>query len=325
MHILVTGGTGFVGQHLVRALLDRGHRVAMLGRDFSRAGSLLGAGAVVVRADLRDRAAVVDACAGADAVYHVGALSAPWGRSADFFSINVGGTQHVIDGCQQHRVGRLIVVSSPSVLFNGRDQPLLTDAAPYPARFISTYSLTKKLAEDRVNAAIGRGLPALILRPKAIFGPGDTTLLPRLIEAARQGRLPQIGDGRNLVDITYVDNVVHALLLALESQAALGRTYTLTNDEHVPLWDMIRTVLRDLGIPRQLRRLPLPIALAMAGLMEARASLTGREPLLTRYSVAILARTQTYDIAAARRDLRYTPIVSVAEGVRRTLAGWVRR
>src|SRR5688500_12802274 len=123
MHILPTGGTGFVGQHLVRARLDRGHRAAILGRDSSAAGPRLGA-----------RAAVVDACAGADAVYHVGALSAPWGRSADFFSINVGGTQRVIDGCQQHRVWRLIVVSSPSVLFNGRDQPLLTDAAPYPAR-----------------------------------------------------------------------------------------------------------------------------------------------------------------------------------------------
>jgi nucleoside-diphosphate-sugar epimerase len=320
MRILVTGATGFVGQHLVRALLDRGHRVAMLGRDFSRAGALLDAGALRVQADLRDRAAIVAACAGCDAVYHVGAFSAPWGRSADFYAINVVGTEHVIAGCRQHNVGRLIAISSPSVLFNGRDQPLLTDAAPYPARFISTYSLSKKLAEDRVNAAIRQGLPALIVRPKAIFGPGDTTLLPRLIQAARQGRLPQIGAGRNLVDLTYIDNVVHALLLALDTPAALGNTYTITNDEHVLLWDVIRTVLHALGIPSQLRRLPLPVALAVAGLMEARARLTGREPLLTRYSVAILARTQTYDITAARRDLGYTPVVSVAEGVRRTLA-----
>src|SRR4029079_15294073 len=152
MRILVTGSTGFVGQHLVRALLERGHHVWMLGRHFERASSLLEAGATRVQADLPDRASIIGACAQMDAVYHVGALSAPWGRSADFHAINVGGTEHVIAGCGRHKVGRLGVVSAPSVLFNGRDQHLLTDAAPYPVRFISTYSATKKLAEDRVNA-----------------------------------------------------------------------------------------------------------------------------------------------------------------------------
>jgi 2-alkyl-3-oxoalkanoate reductase len=324
MQLLVTGGTGFVGQHLVRALLARGHQVSMLGRRFDGAAALLGAGARKIQADLRDRAAIMAACAQIDAVYHVGALSAPWGRGADFHAINVGGTEHVIDGCVRHNVRRLIVVSSPSVLFNGRDQHLLTDAAPYPARFISTYSATKKLAEDRVNAAIRHGLPALIVRPKAIFGPGDATLFPRLIQAARQGRLPQIGAGRNLVDLTYVDNVVHALVLALDAPAAVGNTYTITNDEHVALWDVIKGVLRRLGIQAQLRRLPVSVALAMAGLMEAQARLVGSEPLLTRYSVAVLARTQTYDITAARRDLQYRQIVSVAEGIDRTLADFER-
>jgi 2-alkyl-3-oxoalkanoate reductase len=320
MRILVTGSTGFVGQHLVRALLERGHRVWMLGRNFAAASALLEAGAIRVQADLRDRASIIGACAQMDAVYHVGALSAPWGRSADFHAINVGGTEHVIAGCVRHEVGRLIAVSSPSVLFNGRDQHLLSDSAPYPPRFISAYSATKKLAEDRLNAAIRQGLPALIMRPKAIFGPGDTTLFPRLIRAARDGRLSQIGAGRNLVDLTYVGNVVEALLLALHAPDAVGKTYTITNDEHVPLWDVIRTVLRRLDIPAQLRTLPLTAAMVVARLMEIRALLTGREPLLTRYSVAVLARTQTYDISAARRDLRYVPSVPVAEGIRQTLA-----
>jgi nucleoside-diphosphate-sugar epimerase len=320
MQILVTGGTGFVGQHLVRALLERGHQVWMLGRDFSRSSANRAAGARPVQADLRDRSAIVAACAGMDAVYHVGALSAPWGAAADFQAINVGGTENVVAGCERQQVGRLVVVSSPSVLFNGRDQALLTDAAPYPTRFISTYSATKKLAEDRVNAAMRRGLPAVILRPKAIFGPGDTTLLPRLIAAARQGRLPQIGGGRNLVDLTYVENVVAALLLALTAPAALSNTYTITNDEHAPLWDVIRTVLQRLAIPSNLRAVPLSLALLAARLMELRAQITRREPLLTRYSVAILARTQTYDISAARRDLGYAPPVSLAQGIERTLA-----
>ena len=272
-----------------------------------------------MRTDLRDRDAVIAACAGVDAVCHVGALSAPWGRAADFHAINVGGTEHVLAGCRAHGVGRMVYVSSPSVVFDGTDHRDLTEDAPYPRRLTSVYSLTKKLGEDRVRAAAAAGLATVTLRPKAVFGPGDTSLLPRLLAAARKGRLPQIGDGRNLVDVTYVDNVVHALLLALTAGAAVGRTYTITNGEHVPLWDLIKTVLRRLGVNANLRRLPYRVVYALAGLMELRATLFGGEPLLTRYTAAILAKTQTYNIDAARRDLGYEPVVSVAEGVERTL------
>ncbi|MBV9790121.1 MAG: NAD-dependent epimerase/dehydratase family protein [Chloroflexi bacterium] len=320
MKMLVTGGTGFLGRHLARALLQHDHRVHLLGRNFTQSADLLSLGAQPVPVDLRDRAATIAACEGMDAVFHVGALSAPWGHRADFFAINVDGTANVIAGCQRHDVGQLIYVSSPSVVFDGRDHWNLAEAAPYPRRFASIYSLTKKLGEDLVNQAAGTRLPAVILRPKAIFGPGDTSLLPRLIDAARRGRLPQIGDGRNLVDLTYVDNVVQALLLVLSAPAAVGRTYTITNGEHVPLWQVIRTVLQHQGLSTKLRRVPLNVALLAAAIMEARAAITGREPLLTRYSAAILARTQTYSISAAQRDLHYAPQISVAEGITRTLA-----
>jgi len=318
MEILGTGGTGFLGQHLARALLANGHHVHLLSRHFEHVPSLLAAGAKPVNADLRDRAKVSAACAGIDVVYHAGALSAPWGRRSDFYEINLGGTGGVLDGCHRHGVRRLLYVSSPSVVFDGQDQYNVTENIPYPRRFASVYSLTKKLGEDMVNAA-ATSLETVILRPKAIFGPGDQALLPRLINAARQKRLPQIGDGHNLVDLTYVENVVHALLLALDSGAVVGKTYTITNDEHVPLWDIIRAVLQRLDLPTNLRQVSLPMALTAASLMEMRAALTGTEPLLTRYSAMILARTQTYDISAARRDLGYTPFVSVADGIERTL------
>lgn len=330
MEILITGGTGFLGQHLVRALLTKGHRVHILGRNFAQPQirELLAGGAIPISADLRDKTAVGAACAGIDVVCHAGALSAPWGRRVDFFEINVGGTEAVLAGCQAHGVRRLIYVSSPSVVFDGRDQLLVTEDVPYPRhphRFTSIYSLTKKLGEDRVNAAAATGLQTVILRPKAIFGPGDQSLLPRLIAAARQRRLPQIGDGRNLVDLTYVENVVHAIILACDGQAAIGKTYTITNDEHVPLWDVIRSVLSRLDLSTNLRQVPLPVALAAASVMELRAALTGKEPLMTRYSAAILARTQTYDISAARRDLEYIPCVSIADGTERTLAALVEK
>jgi 2-alkyl-3-oxoalkanoate reductase len=319
MNVLVTGGTGFLGRHLAAALLQRGHGVHLMGRNFAPVKSLLEQGAMPVAIDLRDREGVIAACAGVEVVFHAGALSAPWGKRSDFYTINVGGTEAVLEGCLACGVRRLLYVSSPSVVFDGRDQRNAREDVPYPRRFTSIYSLTKKLGEDRVNAAQAKGLETVILRPKAIFGPGDQALLPRLVAAARQKRLPQIGDGRNLVDLTYVENVVYALILASEAQAAVGKTYTITNNEHVPLWEVIRLVLKRLNLSTSLRQIPLSVALAAASLMEMRAALTGKEPLLTRYSATILARTQTYDISAAQRDLSYSPTVSIAEAIERTL------
>lgn len=317
MRILITGGTGFLGRHIAELLLAEGHAVAIMGRDFGAAGALIARGAEPVRCDLQEPAAVGAACRGRDAVVHAGALSAPWGPRAAFQRVNVGGTAAVLAGCAHHGVGRLVVISSPAVVFTGGDHHGTTEQAPYPRRFSSAYAASKAAAEMLVRAA--GAVPAVILRPKAIFGPGDRSLLPRLIAAARAGRLPQVGDGRNLVDLTYVGNVAQATSLALTSPAAVGKTYHITNGEHVPLWPLIRAVLSRLGVEARLRPVPLPLMLAVAGALEARASLTGREPLLTRYSVAILGRTQTYDIAAARRDLDYTPAITVAEGVERTL------
>jgi nucleoside-diphosphate-sugar epimerase len=325
MLILVTGGTGFLGRRLVLALLREGHRVRALGRNPAVCDELTLSGVEVCRGDLRHEAAVDDACADVDVVVHAGALSAPWGRRPDFHAVNVTGTANVLAACRKHRSRRLVHISSPSVVFDGSSHFDLTEAAPYARRFTSAYALSKKLAEDAVNAAAGSGLETVILRPKALFGPGDTTLLPRLLTAARQNRLPQIGDGRNLVDLTYVDNVVDAIRLALTAKTAPGRTYTITNGEHVLLWAVIRTVLRHLGIDPRLRPLPFTMAYGLAALMELHAKLFGGEPLLTRYTAAILGRTQTYDITAARRDLGFRPRVSVGEGIERTLAALTGR
>lgn len=319
MKILVTGGTGFLGQHLVKELQTNHHDVSIVGRNFTQVKPLLEAGAKPIIADLRDEMAIKQACKDIEVVYHVGALSAAWGKKADFYAINVDGTKAVVTGCLAHGVWRLIYVSSPSVFFTGKDLYDATDDLPYPQHFTSIYAQTKKLGEDLVNAA-PKGIETVILRPKAIFGPGDRTLLPQLIAAARRRRLPQIGNGQNLVDLTYVENVVHALLLAMESTAAIGQTYTITNDEHILLWDTIRSVLREMDLSTNLRQIPLQVALLAATYMEAQAAVTGKEPLLTRYSAAILGCTQTYNISKAKQDLYYAPRVSVAEGIKRALA-----
>jgi nucleoside-diphosphate-sugar epimerase len=185
---------------------------------------------------------------------------------------------------------------------------------------LSFYSHSKKLGEDIVHESIPAGLLATIVRPKAIFGPGDTALLPRLIAAAKAGRLVQIGDGSNLVDLTYVANVVQSILLLLKTDRSVGKTYTVTNDEPVALWSVVRSALRETMGVASLRQVPYRTAFFLAAALEARAAITHREPLLTRYSVAILGRTQTYDISALKRDTGYTPKVSLKEGLAETIA-----
>jgi nucleoside-diphosphate-sugar epimerase len=320
MNILVTGGTGFVGTYLTRALLTEGHTVHLMGRDFSRVQALLGAGAIAVPVDLRSRLDVVRACQGMEVVCHVGALSAPWGKRKDFFGINVDGTHHLIEGCLTQGVRRLVQVSSPAVVFGGKDQILVPDQLPYPQHPTSLYALTKRIAEEAVLAQQGK-LETIVLRPKAIYGPGDRALLPRLVAAARARRLPQIGDGHNQVDLTHVSDVVQALMLAVQRLVpdTAFPVYTVTSGEHVPLWEAIRAVLRKLGISDKLPKLPLPVALTMAGMMEKLSLFTGREPHLTRYSALILACTQTYNIERAKQDLGYLPRVGWQEGLETAL------
>lgn len=321
MDALVTGATGFLGGRLVRALLGAGESVRVLVRDPSRAEALATLGAEVVRGDLRDRAAVRTATAGCESVFHVGALSAPWGRRKTFLETNVDGTRNVIDGCVRGGVGRLVFVSSPSVVFDGASHVGSTEDAPYARRFLCAYSESKKLAEEAVLAAEQLGLGAVTVRPKAIFGPGDTALLPRIVDAARRGRLVMIGDGTNRVDLTYVDNVVDALVLARNASHVRG-VFTITNDEHPMLWPLIRRIVQGLGLSAPRRRIPAGAAMAWARALEAVATVTGREPLLTRYSVAILSTEQTYDVSRARAELGYSPSVSVEEGLERTIAAF---
>ncbi len=321
MCYLITGGTGFLGSHLVSALQARGDKVVAMGRDLERCAALARQGVRTIRCDLGDKEAVTAGFERAEVVFHVAALSAPWGNYRDFHSANVTGTQNVIDAALRSGVRRLILVSSPSVTFDGGDQVRTDEMKAYPRQFLSPYQLTKKLAEDLVNKVRGQ-IESVILRPKGIFGPGDRALLPRLIAAARTGQLRQIGDGSNRVDLTYVGNVVDALLLAADSSRASGHTYIITNGEHVLLWPLLRRVFAAVGCDTNLRVTPRRIAHVIAAAMEWRARWTGVEPPLTRFAVALLGRTQTYSIEAARRDLEYAPRVSVDEAIETTL-GWL--
>ena len=181
MRALVTGGTGFLGGALARRLRLQGDAVTVLGRNRTAGARLQAENMRFVWADLTDAAAVNAACAEQEVVFHCGATVAPWGRYQDFYATNVSGTQNIIRGCLEHKVARLIYVSIPSLYFAHQDRLNVGEYHPLPAKLVNAYTITKFQAEQAIDRAYRNELPVITLRPRAIFGPGDTTILPRVI------------------------------------------------------------------------------------------------------------------------------------------------
>lgn len=329
MYILVTGGGGFLGTHLVHALLEAGHQVRTLTRSAQPALEALGVH--TFRGDIADKDAVEKAVAGTDAVIHTAALAAPWGPEARFVATNVQGTQNVVDACTSHGVNTLVYTSTPSVVWGLEHTHNADESLPYPEAHLAAYPRTKAEAERRLRAADNTPtttgtLRTVALRPHGIWGPGDTNLLPRIISKAKAGRLPILAGGKTRIDMTYVDNVVHAHMLALDKLKSApdvvgGNAYFITDDAPLEIWPWTFGVLDALAIPRPTRKVPRWLAGAMAGLFETvwRTFRLGGDPPLTRYMVAVMCDDQTYNITAARRDLGYAPQVSAQAALDATL------
>jgi nucleoside-diphosphate-sugar epimerase len=326
MHVLVTGATGFLGGALVRRLKENGFAVTAFGRNTSAGSNLQAQGARFIQGDLCNAAVVENACLGQQAVFHCGAKVDAWGAYADLYAANVQGTTNIVESCLRHQVPRLIHVSTPSIYFNYQSRLDVTEDAPLPVRQVNAYAATKLLAEGVVDRAQSQGLFTLTLRPRAIFGPGDTQILPRVIQRLEQRRLPVVGDGTTVTDLSYIDNVVDALLLCLDAPATMqGRKYNISNGEPVQLWEKLYALCQQLHCPLPRWRLSYGFSFAMAAILEAAYSALrhNQEPPLTRYTVSLLARSMTLNIEAARRDLGYQPKVSVDEGLDRYVA-WRR-
>jgi nucleoside-diphosphate-sugar epimerase len=332
MHALVTGGGGFLGRYIVEQLLARGDRVRSFNRRSNPALERLGV--EVARGDIRDPAAVLAACRGVDCVFHAAALPGIGLQLARYDAANRVGTINVIAACQESKVGRLVYTSSPSVVFAGEDQCGVDEAAPYDydwmRRHRAYYSISKAQAEQAILAANGTSLRTCALRPHLIWGPRDTQLIPRLIARARSGRLRRVGDGTNLVDIAYVENVAQAHLQAADSLSkpaspAGGKAYFLSQGEPVNCWQWIDEILALVELPPVTKSISHNAAWRLGAVCETLYRLTGlsAEPPMTRFLAAQLAKSHWFDISAARRDLGYTPRVSTEEGMRR-LGEWLR-
>jgi nucleoside-diphosphate-sugar epimerase len=321
MKALVTGGGGFLGLAVVRSLKERGDEV----RSFSRATYpvLDELGVESVQGDLADADAVRDAADGCDIIFHVAAKAGVWGSAQSYYSANVVGTENVLDACAAHGIARLVYTSTPSVTFAGVDQDGVDESEPYPEHYLNEYGHTKSIAERKVLASNGPSLATVALRPHLIWGPGDPHLIPRILDRARSGRLRLVGDRANPVDSVYVDNAADAHILAADrltvGSAVAGKAYFITQDEPLPLKDLINHILAAGGLPPVERRIPAGVAYALGAMLERAYGLMGidSEPPMTRFVARQLSTAHWFDISAARRDLDYAPTVSLEEGMDR--------
>ncbi|KAK9146882.1 hypothetical protein Sjap_006785 [Stephania japonica] len=344
---MVTGGRGFAARHLVVMLLRSGNwsvRIADLGPSIKLEayeeegilGEAIRSGkAQYVSADLRNKAQVIKACEGVEVVFHMAAPDSSINNHQLHHAVNVEGTKNVIDACIECKVQRLIYTSSPSVVFDGVHGIFNGDESmPYPSKHNDSYSATKAEGEALVIKANGKnGLLTCCIRPSSLFGPGDRLMVPSLVSAARAGKSKFIiGDGNNMYDFTYVENVAHAHVCAeraLSSEAAgqaAGQAYFITNAESIKFWQFISLILGGLGYERPRIKIPASVMMPIAHLVELAYKMLGPYgmpvPQLTPSRVRLLSCSRTFNCSKAKDQIGYTPIVSLQEGITRTIESY---
>ncbi|CAI8738358.1 NAD-dependent epimerase/dehydratase family protein [Pseudomonas serbica] len=328
MKILVTGGTGFIGRHIVWQLAAKGCEVRFSGRNAVAAAEVIrhspatvhwlplehGTPAATVK--------MIDATRGCAAIIHCAALSSPWGTPRAFAQANLDSIDEVLQACHANTVKRLVHLSTPSLYFAFRDRLGIREDEPLPAP-INEYARSKALAETRVQAA---GLAeVVILRPRAVFGPWDGTLMPRLLRVMQRAPIPLMRGGRAQLDLTCIDNLVHAVELSLTQPLPRAVcTYNVSNGTPLTFENLLHRIAEQFRLNLRTRRLPWPLVDAVARALETSARLRrGDEPLLTRYGVGVLAFSQTLDLSAISNELGYRPVISQDEGIHQHAQWWL--
>ncbi len=323
MKVVVTGAGGLVGTALCRRLVELGHSVWGLARgDYPHLRAL---GVRTCRVDIADGEGLESLFAGARACFHAAAKVAMWGRWRDFYRTNVVGTENVIRACRTHRVPHLIYTSSPSVVFEDSDIEGGDESLPYARKTYSDYARSKALAEQKVLAANREELRTLALRPHLIFGPGDRNLIPRLVDAARRGRLKMVGQGDNRVDVIFIENAIDAHLLALEKLIAKapvdGRAYFLGQGP-VELWPFINRILEMHQLPPVKKKISFGAAFCLGWGMEKGLQLLRcyrADPPMTRFMALQLAKSHYFDHRLAKELLGWQPHIGIEQALAETL------
>lgn len=321
---LVTGATGGLGRHLVCKLVSAGYTVRASGRNERVGRTLCNKHVDFVAGDLSDAPLVAILAQDADVIFHCAALSSPWGKRDEFIRSNIIVTQNLIEAAYSAGCKQFVHVSTPSLYFCFKDQLNICEDSDLPLQFVNHYAATKAEAERIVQKGASTRLKVSIVRPRGIFGEYDSVLVPRLLQIARNGRMPVFHNGAAIVDVTYAGNVADAMILCDGANTPPG-TFNITNGEPVSVRDLLGRVFRTLDLNVKLVPTPYrPLAVLASGWeFTARALDLKTEPKLLRYTLGLMNYSQTLNISAAREKLGYTPKVSIDEGLRR-FAAWYR-
>ena len=304
MKILVTGATGFLGKYVIEELLDHDYSIVAFGRNEKVGKALESERVQFVKGDLGSIDELRQAFQDIDAVVHAGALSTAWGPWKAFYQANVIGTQNVLTLCREFAVQRLVYVSSPSIYAAGKDQLNIKESDAPKQNHLNNY-IRSKLASEKLFPDYP-DVPSIILRPRGLFGVGDTSILPLVLRLSRKIGIPLIRGGEQLMDMTCVENVALAILLALEAKEAHGQVYNITNGEP-----------KGLGESIHYRKIPAGLVAGVAYSLEGvyRLFHLKAEPPLTRYTYYLLRYSQTLDIQKAQTELGYYPKITIEEGI----------
>ncbi|MEC3916986.1 SDR family NAD(P)-dependent oxidoreductase [Nocardia sp. CDC160] len=331
MKALVTGASGFLGGALVRRLVrDGDYEVAILARATSNLRDLSEVidQVEVITGDLTDQVSLERATKGVDVVFHSAARVDDRGTRAQFVAENVTATENLVRAAKRNGTGRFVFISSPSALMDrdGGDQVNVDESVPYPTRYLNLYSETKAAAERFVLSSNTADFSACALRPRAIWGAGDRSgPIVRLLSRAAAGTLPDLSYGKQVrASLCHVENIVEACVLAARSENVGGKAYFIADAEQTDVWGFLGEVATDLGYAKPTRQ-PNPRVLAAAvaaieTVWRIPFVATRWSPPLSRYVVALMTRTATYDTSAATRDFGYRPIVTRDDGLADFLA-----
>ena len=324
MTVLVTGGAGFLGSHLVELLLQDGESPRVLVRPGEDVTALAADEVDIRWGDLTDPAALASATHGVDRVLHCAARTGPWGPAGEYERVNVLGLETLVRTALAAGVRRLVHVSSITV--HGNDVRGAADETAALREEPNPYSRSKVAGERLLERMIQEeAAPVTIVRPGWIYGPRDRASFARLTDMIATGRMVVVGAGDNHLPLIYVRDVARGILIAGESEQALGRPYVRVNDEHVTQWEFLGAIAAELGVPAPKRHLPYRLALTAGATAEALGRLARRRepPPVMRYGLQLLGGENRFDMTRAREELGFDPLVDLAEGVRRAVA-WYR-
>lgn len=325
MKIIITGATGFVGRNLAESFHDKGLDVIATGRSEKVGAKLQKKGMAFIPGHIEDPVQVDKVFSPADCVIHCAAKIADWGKYKDFYATNVIGTRNIINACRAHQINKIIFISTPSVYFTGQDRYNIHESDPLPKKQFA-YGKTKLMAEKDLLSLGPEGFQVIIFRPRAIYGPYDRTIVPRILQLSQKKRFPLINQGKALIDITYVGNLIDVIETSLSApHQAWNDIYNISNGDPIHFKKTVALALKIFKRPFNPRNVSEPVAKSIAGIMECLSILPfgNKTPAMTKFTVGYMAKSMTMSIEKAKQKLHYSPQVGNQQGIE-LYEKWIR-